>query len=129
MQLTMMKDISLELGICADCEGFWSNARFLFVTDEEVEGLRAYAGKSRREIDKYVTDTRRQKLMDSRFESKEVFAKRYGADKIGTLERLFQEPINISKLSKLICDDPYQIYALHNSLPVTTWFMAFVIYL
>lgn len=130
MQLSMIRELSMALNIDSDAAGFWNNVRYLFKTDDEVRSLlHECTGKSRREVDKYITKVRNEKIKKHRFLSLNDFVSSFNADKIAALERMFQEPIDISKLSKLTTSDPTRIFTIHSSLPLAVWFMSFVIYL
>lgn len=130
LQSSMIEELSLELNVPVAANGFWNNVIFLFQTKEEVGSLlRNCAGMPRRDVDKHVAKARKEKIKINRFDSIEDFVSNYNKDKVATLERMFQESIDISKLSKLTTDDPYRIYTIHSSLPLAVWFMTFVIYL
>lgn len=130
MQLSMIRELSMALNVDSNAAGFWNNVRYLFNTDDEVRSLlHECAGKSRREIDRYIIKIRNEKIKRFRYLSLNDFVSSFNIDKVAALERMFQEPMDISKLSKLTINDPVRIFTIHSALPFAVWFMSFVIYL
>lgn len=130
MHLSMIKELSLELNVDSGATGFWNNVLFLFKSKDEVGSLlHDCAGKPRRDLDRYVAKTRHEKIKINRFNSMDDFVSSYNLNRVAALERLFQEPIDASKLSKLTVNDPYRIFSIHSTLPLAVWFMSFVTYL
>lgn len=128
--MVMVEELSLALNVDARAVGFWNNVLYLFGSEDEVRSLLdECTGKSRREIDKYITKKRIEKIKDEKYSSIDEFIACFNGDKKSALERLFQEPIDISKMSKLITDDPIRIFKIHSTLPIAVWFMSFVVYL
>ncbi|QSF43467.1 hypothetical protein [Paenibacillus tianjinensis] len=130
VNMEMNDELSLALNVDSKAVGFWRNILYLFKTEADIAMLlHECAGKSRREIDKYVTRVRKDKINNEKYSSVDEFIECYIEDKTGALERLFQEPIDATKLSKLTTNDPRHIFTIHSKLPFAVWFMSFVIYL
>lgn len=128
--MEVIDEFALVLGIDTRAVGFWSNVLYLFRTDNEIGSLiDECAGKSRRYIDNYVAKVRHERIKNEKYSSIDEFIECFNNNKIEALERMFQEPINPSKLSKLITSDPVHIFNIHSTLPFAVWFMSFVIYL
>ncbi|WP_431785848.1 hypothetical protein [Paenibacillus lactis] len=99
---------------------------FLFQTDYK-KLLRDCIGLTGKEINKYVYDKRREKIMNTRYSNIDEFVQEFLVAKERALERLFQEPLNSAKLSKLeIMDDPVRIYEIHSKQKPDIRFMNFV---
>ncbi|GAB6930094.1 hypothetical protein JCM10914A_40770 [Paenibacillus sp. JCM 10914] len=90
---------------------------FLFtLADDKQKLFEDCEGKEGREINRYVNRTRRD-IISNRLYDMEDFVKDWQLDHKSALEKLFQEPLNDAKLSKLKIEDPRFIFKIHSTQP------------
>ncbi|MBX4152239.1 hypothetical protein [Paenibacillus lautus] len=100
---------------------------FLFKVSDYKELIYDCIGLTGKEINKYVYDKRREKIMNTRYSDIDDFVQDFLVAKDKALERLFQEPLNAAKISRLsIKDDPLRIYELYCKQKPDIRFMNFV---
>lgn len=100
---------------------------FLFKVSDYKDLLINCIGLTGKEINKYVYDKRREKIMNTRYSNIDEFVQDFLAVKNKALERLFQEPLSEAKLNRLqIMDDPIRIYELYSKQKPDIRFMNFV---
>lgn len=106
-----------------------SMIKFLFATQEEIQELLLDCmGLEGKDINKYVYAKRKKNIEMLQYASRIEFEDSYKGNKQTALERMFQEPLNEAKLSKLKINDPLQIWEIHRTKDPAIRFMHFCLY-
>lgn len=122
----MDDNIKRLLGIDDSAVELVSMINFLFSVCDYNKLVNDCIGLSGKQLNKYVYDTRRKKIKNTRYSDIDEFIKDFGVSKDKALERLFQEPLNTAKLSKLSISDPVRIFEIYNAQKPDIRYMNFI---
>lgn len=122
----MDDNIKRLLGIDDSAVELISMINFLFNVCDYDKLINDCLGLPGKLLNKYVYDTRREKIKNTRYSDIDEFVKDFGVSKDKALERLFQEPLNAAKLSKLSISDPVCIFEIYSSQKPDIRYMNFI---
>ncbi|MGM1044812.1 MAG: hypothetical protein ACQEXX_01560 [Bacillota bacterium] len=128
-RMRMVEQLECILNIDQSAVELIAMIGFIFAIPSDFEQLlRDCSGKSGKDINKYVYDMRLKRIGETRYPSKRDFINHFQSDKKAALQRLFQEPLNKAKLSKLCIDDPDYIFEIHSRQHSGIRFMKFLLF-